>query len=89
MKNINDFSDALEINYPCIWQYKIIACNANSLRDAVETVINKENFMLVTSKKSTKGNFVSFNLSVEVESKSHRLEIFDRLKKIAAIKMIL
>ena len=89
MKNIDDFTNSLEINYPCVWQYKIIGADAETLRDAVETVVNKENFMLAKSKRSTKGKFVSFNLSVEVQNENHRLEIFDRLKAISAIRMIL
>ncbi len=89
MMNIDDFDESLEMTYPCVWRYKIIGLNADSLREAVEAVINRENFLLAASNKSAKGKFVSFNLSVEVESKEHRLEILTRLKNIAAVKMIL
>ncbi|KAA3619670.1 MAG: DUF493 domain-containing protein [Calditrichaeota bacterium] len=89
MRRIKEFDDSLEISYPCVWQYKIIGNNADVLRDSVENVINTEKFMLSVSNKSSKGKFVSYNLAVTVESNEHRLELFDRLKKIKEVKMIL
>ncbi|KAA3658937.1 MAG: DUF493 domain-containing protein [Calditrichaeota bacterium] len=89
MNNLDKYKNELKIEYPCVWNYKLIGKEADALRDAVEEVVNKENFLLSLSNKSTKGNFTSFNLAVKVEDEAHRLDVYQRLKNLTEIAIIL
>ncbi|MCA9733675.1 MAG: DUF493 domain-containing protein [Deferribacteres bacterium] len=89
MRDLNNLNNSLEIEYPCLWKFKLIGKHAEALRDAVEIVINKENFLLSRSNKSSRGNYTSFDLSVQVMDEEHRQDVYNRLKNISEIAIIL
>ena len=77
-----------EINYPCVWQYKVIGEDVTSLTRAITTVC-PAHLSLVASKTSSSGKYCSLNLEIEVEDEASRLAVYQNLKNHLAVKMVL
>lgn len=78
----------LQIEYPCSWEYKIIAECEIKLKSAVFEIVDIE-YKLTDSKTSSKGKYKSFNLSLIVQSEIDRIELFEKLKSHQDIKYVL
>ncbi len=78
-----------EITYPCEWPYRIIGTSEVPIRNSVSSILGDKNYTLVASKKSSGGKYISFALSLIVDSEEERLEIFEELKMSNEIKMVL
>jgi len=76
------------VEYPCKWEYKLIGESEKHLQEAVFELIDIE-YEFVASKVSKKGKYKSFNLTLEVKSDEHRIDIFNKLKVHSAVKMVL
>ncbi|TLD84082.1 DUF493 domain-containing protein [Helicobacter sp. MIT 11-5569] len=77
-----------QIQYPCIWHYRIIGFDKDTLRLAALENINKE-FIHTPGKESSGGKYHSINLEIEVESQEERDLIFQALQKDSRIKFVL
>ncbi|MGL1933006.1 MAG: DUF493 domain-containing protein [Desulfotalea sp.] len=78
-----------DIEYPCIWPYKIIGENPDLIKDAIEKCCYPNNVKINFSHTSSGGKYHSFSAKVEVTSEELRLAIFDKLKEHPSLKMIL
>ena len=89
MKNINDFDQKLELEYPCNWKYKIITEHKDHTQEAVLDVINDRFHKLTHSNESKGGKYVSMNLELLVQNEEDRNFIFEALKAHQKVKMVL
>lgn len=79
----------LEIEYPCIWQYKVIGEDVTILKEVILAACAPRQPKISYSHSSSKGKYHSFNVEVEVTSEEARLQIFVTLRDSQAVKMIL
>jgi putative lipoic acid-binding regulatory protein len=79
----------LNIEYPCSWVYKIIGPDADAMRRAVVELCGETPCSVTPSHSSKTGKYRCLDVRLTVESESHRLSLYDRLKSHAAVKVIL
>lgn len=78
-----------EIDYPCLWLYKLIGLREEEIIKAVEEIMPRSGYTLSSSKSSRTGKYLSFNLEVMVHSEEARNFYYASLKQHAAITMVL
>jgi putative lipoic acid-binding regulatory protein len=86
MKHIDQ---KLEIEYPCIWLYKIIGSEKNAMIMAINEIFAGSDHSLTFSNKSRTGKYISLNLEVTVHSEEARNFFFTALREHSSIKMVL
>ncbi len=89
MEILNAREQKLELEYPCSWSYKLIANEAEALKQAIMDVISKREHKLTHSKNSKGGKYVSMNLDMLVYNEDDRNFIYEALKAHQHIKMVL
>ncbi len=78
-----------EIAYPCIWPYKIVGEDGKQIANTIAIIFKTREFQFGESNRSKTGKYVSFNFSIEVKNEQERYKIFDVLKDIPTVKIIL
>ena len=78
-----------EIDYPCVWQYKVIGMDRAALREAVSLCLGDVPYSLSDSRTSRSGRYISLNLEVTVYSDFNRLRLYEVLGDHPAVKVIL
>jgi putative lipoic acid-binding regulatory protein len=78
-----------EIDYPCVWQYKVIGTNWQALQAAVAEELGDNPYSLSASKKSGAGSYLSMNLEVTVNSDEQRQALYQSLAGHPAVKTVL
>lgn len=78
-----------EIDYPCVWQYKVIGVNRQAVQTAVSEHLGDAPYSLSESKRSGEGKYLSMNLEVTVASDEQRLALYHALAGHPAIKAVL
>ena len=79
----------LNLDYPCVWIYKIIGTDQEAMKSAVHEIIRDRSCSINLSRSSENAKYHCLNVEVTVESESHRQAIYDSLKSHRAIKVIL
>lgn len=87
MRNVLE-GKKLELDYPCLWEYKLISFSQDDVMVALKECINKE-YKLFPSKTSSSGKYESFTLELLVHNEDERVELFHMLKSHQKIKMVL
>jgi len=88
MREISEFEQKVQIEYPTIWRYKVIGVNARKTREAIERV-TKRPITITFSKQSSRGKYQSFNADIMVHSEEERESIYQALKACEDITMVL
>lgn len=83
MLDLNACKKEPEINYPLFWDYKVIFEAHAHAESIFKEILGQREFKFTPSNVSTTGKYHSFLLSVYVDSKKDRLDIFDKLKSRA------
>lgn len=78
-----------KIDYPCVWQYKLIGMDRQAVRAAVAVYLGDAPYSLSDSRKSGGGKYLSMNLEVMVDNNEQRLELYQALAGHPAIKVVL
>ena len=78
-----------DIHYPCNWSYKIIGSDRARITDTIPVVLKAFEYQFSESRQSKTGKFTSFHLSIQVNSEEERNTIFNILKDIPSVKVIL
>ena len=78
-----------KIEYPCTWSYKIIMTDVDNLTKAIEEIAGTAKYSLEPSRSSKHGNYHCFNLTMTLESDDRRLEIYEALKGIPSVVLVL
>ncbi len=82
-------SQKLEIEYPCEWSYTVIGKDQERLQLAVAIAVGGEEHDLELSHRSSKGQYVSLKLRMQVRDESHRRELFQRLGDHEDVRFVL
>ncbi|MDD3250174.1 MAG: DUF493 domain-containing protein [Smithellaceae bacterium] len=77
------------LNYPCRWVYKIIGVDQDKMQDAVHEIIHDHPCRVSLSRRSETAKYICLNVELTVESESHRLALYGKLKAHPAIDVIL
>jgi putative lipoic acid-binding regulatory protein len=77
------------IDYPCVWQYKVIGMDKQAVQTAVSAHLGDAPYSLSDSHRSVAGKYLSMNLEVTVESDEQRLELYHALAGYPAVKVVL
>ncbi|MDR0747865.1 MAG: DUF493 domain-containing protein [Helicobacteraceae bacterium] len=87
--NLRDVNAKPKIDYPCEWSYKLIGRVEEALCEAALKALDGKEHTIARSRLSSKGSFVSVQLTVIVQSEEERLNLFDALRSHSAILHIL
>ena len=77
------------IEYPCDWHYKIIGTDVDEMLQVIEHAVDGMDYKIASSNVSSKGNYFSVSLKVNVTSEVIRDIIFTKLKASEFVKMVL
>ena len=77
------------IEYPCLWQYKVIATNGTRVREIISDHLGDAPYSLSESNRSSSGKYISMNLEVTVYSDYHRLRIYEVIATNPVVKVVL
>jgi putative lipoic acid-binding regulatory protein len=78
-----------EIEYPCVWQYKIIGMERQAIQTALSQELGDAPYSLSTSRRSKKGKYISLNLELTVHNEEERVHVYNILKAHPSIKLVL
>ena len=78
-----------QINYPCVWQYKVIVTDVAPVRSVISEHLGDAPYSLSESKRSSGGKYISLNLELTVHSDYHRLRLYEVLSAHPAVRVIL
>lgn len=82
-----------EITYPCDYPIKVVGDVAPGFHDEVFDVVVRHDPTMTTDKvsqkTSRKGNFVSISFMLTASSEDQLRALFDDLKQIEAVRMVL
>ena len=84
-----DSSCKPKIDYPCMWQYKIIGESATVITQLVADLIHEKNYTLTRSNVSSGGRYVSMSLELTVQTEERRLELYRVLAEDPTVKVVL
>ncbi len=77
------------IAYPCEWSYKIIGADRALLANAIADLLEPFDSHFRESRQSRTGRFTSFEVTVRVETEAERNAVFDGLRRIPGVKLVL
>ena len=78
-----------QIDYPCVWQYKLIGMDRQAVRAAVAAHLGDAPYSLSDSRRSGGGKYISMNLEVSVDSEEQRLSWHQALASDPSVKVVL
>lgn len=81
--------DKPEIIYPCDWSYRIVGTSEEEIRNGVVALLKEKLFSMELSNTSGKGTYVSLRLTTEVSSEAERIALFEAIKGLPVVKMVL
>ena len=79
----------LQLDYPCHWEYKLVLSTEHNVTTLVQEILEERIHEVRKSQNSTKGNYVSYTLSVLVHNADDRKMLFHLLKSHQHIKFVL
>uniref|UniRef100_UPI004057210F HP0495 family protein n=1 Tax=Candidatus Electronema sp. TaxID=2698783 RepID=UPI004057210F len=82
-------SQKAQIDYPCVWQYKLIGMDRQAVRAAVAVHLGDAPYSLSDSRRSGAGKYISMNLEVSVDSEDQRLRWHQVLATDPSVKLVL
>ncbi|WP_420207927.1 YbeD family protein [Candidatus Electronema sp. JC] len=78
-----------QIDYPCVWQYKLIGSDQEAMRAAVSALLGDAPYSFSESRRSSAGRYLCMNLEVAVESDEQRQAVFQHLAGHPAVRLLL
>ena len=78
-----------KIDYPCLWEYKVIATDFLQIREVVSDHLGDAPYSLTESNTSSGGKYVSMRLELTVHSDYHRLRLYEVLSAHPAVKVVI
>ncbi|XCN74165.1 MAG: DUF493 domain-containing protein [Candidatus Electrothrix aestuarii] len=78
-----------EIDYPCVWQYKVIGMEQKAVQAALSEQLGDAPYSLSESRTSRKGKYISLNLELTVHNEEQRLQLYSSLTAHPSIKLVL
>jgi uncharacterized protein len=81
--------DRPEIEYPCIWTYKVIGTDQDLLKEVIVEACSPHAVLITHSHTSAKGKYHSVNAELVVPDETVRLRIYAVLQSSSAVKLVL
>ena len=78
-----------DISYPCEWGYKLIGTNKVALEACIFDVVGERAYKTKGWNSSSKGKFLSVNMTCKVASQKDRDKIFKAFSEHSAVKMVI
>lgn len=78
-----------DISYPCHREYKVIFSSDSNPEEIIKDILKDREYKISPSKKSKKGNYKSYNITVFVTCDDEYKAIFTTLKSHQSIKYVL
>ena len=78
-----------KIDYPCVWQYKVIGTNQQILQKAISERLGDIPYSLSASRSSRSKKYCSMSLEVAVENDAQRQAFYHALSEHPEIKAVL
>ena len=78
-----------EIDYPCMWSYRIVGMDEVQMRIAVLEVVGDLEHRVTTGLESSQGKYRSLQLELVVRDEAHRLSIFEALKTHPEVRFVI
>ena len=82
-----------KIEFPCLYPLKIIGHSVKNFRETVTAQIERHTGRidpnLIAVKSSRKNNYISVNITIAATGEEQLSKIFEDLKKIKSVKMVL
>ena len=78
-----------EINYPCIWQYKVIGRERDRIEQAIKEICAPVPVTISFSHSSSSGKYHSYNAEIEVQDDEARLALYRALHAHPDIQVVL
>ena len=82
-----------KINFPCLYPLKIIGHSVKNFRETVTAQIERHTGPidpnLIAVKSSRRNNYISVNITIAATGEEQLSKIFEDLKKIKSVKMVL
>ncbi|MEQ8408001.1 MAG: DUF493 domain-containing protein [Gammaproteobacteria bacterium] len=89
----SDGPDAPKIEFPCLYPIKIIGFADVAFKDTVIEVVERHtgkiDAELINARPSKNNNYVSVTVTIAATGKEQLQQIFDDLKKVKSVKMVL
>ena len=79
----------VQINYPCLWLYKVIGVDRGKLHRALMEIVRDGHCEISSSNSSRSGKYHCLNLELTVQSEEHRNAIYTALKAHPQVKIVL
>ena len=79
----------VQIQYPCLWLYKVIGMDREKLYKALGEIIDIDSCSISHSNSSRTGKYHCLNLEVSVMSEEERNSIYMALKGHPQVKIVL
>jgi putative lipoic acid-binding regulatory protein len=78
-----------DIDYPCIWEYRVIGRDEQKLRAVIHAACTPSVPTIRLANVSSKGTYYSLDASLEVADEPMRLRIFNYLKNSPDVKIVI
>lgn len=88
-KSFSPETDRPEIEYPCMWQYKIIGRDRGLVEEAIKVVCGHSPVTVTFSNTSSSGKYHSLNVEIEVVDEKIRDDLFVAFKEHQDITMVI
>ena len=79
----------IQIDYPCLWLFKVIGSDPEKLHQALLGVINDRSCNISYSNSSSTGKYHCLNLEITVQNENDRNAIYMILKAHPLVKIVL
>lgn len=86
---MNMAPEHLEIEYPCLWQYRLIGEDEDRLRAALAECVDPARCTIGRGHVSTGGHYLSLVVDLTVDSEEERLRLYQKLAAHPHIRMVL
>jgi putative lipoic acid-binding regulatory protein len=86
--NMENGDQTVNIDYPCLWNYKVIGSDETKMRAAI-TNITAGAGNVTASRSSATGKYLVLNVTVQVKDEKTRISIYEALCKEPSVKMVL
>lgn len=88
-KTFNPETDRPEIEYPCMWQYKVIGRDRGLVEQAIQAICGHSPVTVSFSNTSSSGKYHSLNVEIEVVDEETRDALFAAFKEHEDITMVI
>lgn len=78
-----------EVTYPCEWSYKVITTDKDYIAKTIPELLESHDYKFAESNQSRTGKYTSFSITLRVSSEEERNKIFNILRCLPSVKMVL